>query len=342
VVTIYDVADVAGVSPATVSRVLNGRANVNAAMAEKVRDVAAKLDYRPNAVARNLRRASTNMWAVLISDIENPFFTSLVRGIEDVAQAAKYSVVLCNTDENPDKEAAYISAIRAEQMSGVIISPSGWSDSVRELHESTTPMVVIDRRIAGIEVDTVLVDNVYGAGEATRHLVAQGFRSIACITGPRGIATADERVEGYRQALTDNGMEFRPELLRYADFRRAGGRSAMRDILAGPYPPDAVFAANNVIAVGVLECLSEAGMRVPDDIGMVGFDEIPWAHLVRPGITTIAQPTYELGRTAARLLQSRLAAPHRETSIVTLPTELQVRESSTRVPRVAAEVIPSP
>src|SRR5215212_11434172 len=157
--TIYDVARRSGVSPATVSRVLSGRRTVDPELSEKVRAAVAELGYRPNGVARNLRRASTHLWAVVISDIENPFFTSLVRGLEDVAQNEGYHVVLCNSDEDPAKEAAYASAVLTEQMAGVVICPSGAPDSVLQLHEANIPMVLVDRRLEGVEVDTVLVDN---------------------------------------------------------------------------------------------------------------------------------------------------------------------------------------
>jgi LacI family transcriptional regulator, galactose operon repressor len=326
--TIYDVAQRAGVSAATVSRVLNGRLTVEAGLAEKVRVAAAELDYRPNAVARNLRRASTTLWAAIVSDIENPFFTSLVRGIEDVAQSAGYSVVLCNSDEDPKKEAAYVAAVRAEQMAGVIISPSGRTESLAELYTSSTPTVLIDRRVEGAFVDAVLVDNEHGAAEATRHLIAGGYRRIACVSGPRRVSTAVDRLAGYRRALREGGIPYSRDLVRHADFREAGGYAAMAALLEGTAKPDAVFAANNLMAVGVLECLVQAGKRVPADIAVVGFDEIPWADLVRPSITTVAQPTYELGRAGATLLLDRITSPGRAPSLVTLRTELRVRGSS--------------
>jgi LacI family transcriptional regulator len=340
--TIYDVAQRAGVSAATVSRVLNGQRNVEASMAARVRVAAAELDYRPNAVARNLRRASTTLWAAIVSDVENPFFTSLVRGIEDVAQEAGYSVVLCNSDEDPDKEAAYVAAVRAEQMAGVLISPSGRMETLQELQASGTPTVLIDRSIEGLAVDAVLVDNEHGAAEATRHLIHGGYRRIACVTGPRRVSTAADRLSGYRRALREAGLPFTKDLVRYGNFREAGGLEAMTSLLEGESRPDAVFAANNLTAVGVLESLAAHGQRIPDDIAVVGFDEIPWADLVRPSITTVAQPTYELGRTGATLLLDRIKSPNRPPSKVTLRTELRVRGSSLPVtPRGGPPEVPS-
>jgi LacI family transcriptional regulator len=326
--TIYDVARRSGVSPATVSRVLSGRRNVDPDLSEKVRAAVAELGYRPNGVARNLRRASTHLWAVVISDIENPFFTSLVRGLEDVAQPEGYHVVLCNSDEDPAKEAAYASAVLTEQMAGVVISPSGTPDGVVQLHEANIPMVLIDRRLEGVEVDTVLVDNEYGAAEAVRHLVDGGYRRIACITGPRRVSTAMDRLAGYRSSLHEAGIRYQKELVRHADFREAGGYAAMESLLDLAEPPEALFVANNLMTVGALECLANRGLRAPDDIALVGFDDIPWADLVVPSLTTVAQPTYELGRTAGQLLKDRIANPGRPPSTVTLRTELHVRATS--------------
>ncbi len=328
--TIYDVARVAEVSPATVSRVLNGKQTVDAELAQRVRDAARELEYRPNAVARNLRRSRTSLWAVIISDINNPFFTAVVRGVEDLAQRAQYSVVLCNSDENPDKEASYISAILAEQMAGVIISPTHRSTQVGRLLAAGVPVVAIDREVDDADVDTVLVDNEHGARLATTHLIEQGCQRIACITGPRQVSTASQRLRGYRAALRAAGHPVDTALIRHADFREAGGHAAMADLLQRDTRPDAVFAGNNLMTVGALECLAGRGVRVPEEIAVVGFDDLPWAASIRPPLSTITQPTYGLGRTAADLLLARIGQPGRPTQRVTLHTELHVRASSRR------------
>ncbi|WP_020576000.1 LacI family DNA-binding transcriptional regulator [Actinopolymorpha alba] len=333
--TIYDVARLAKVSPSTVSRVLNGKLTVDEALAKRVRKAASDLDYRPNALARSLRRSQTNLWAVLVSDINNPFFTALVRGVEDVAQQAKYSVVLCNSDENPDKEADYIAAILAEQMAGVIISPTNRSISsssrsapMRQLLAASVPLVAIDRQLRGATVDIVTVDNTHAAQLATDHLVSEGFSRIACITGPRDISTAQQRLEGYRRALRASGRDVDSRLIRYADFREAGGHAAMGDLLDHTPRPDAVFATNNLMTVGALECLVDRGVSIPADVGVFGFDDVPSATLIRPPLSTITQPTYDIGRTAAELLLQRIADPSRPPSRAVLPTELHVRASS--------------
>jgi LacI family transcriptional regulator len=326
--TIYDVARRAEVSPATVSRVVNGRANVDPALAERVRAAMRDLNYRPNAVARNLRRSRTSMWAVIISDIGNPFFTSLVRGVEDVAQTAGYSVVLCNSDNDEAKEGQYVNAALTEQMAGVIISPTAGSPHVLRLLDAGVPVVVIDRQMAGAEVDTVLVDNEQGAREATGHLAATGYRRIACITGPRGLFTAERRLAGYRAALDEAGLPFDPALVRHADFGVAGGHAAMDSLLAVDPRPDAVFVGNNLMTIGAVGRIFDAGVAVPEEMGVVGFDDVPWATLMRPALTTVAQPTYSVGRNAAELLTDRITDPGRPVSTVTLPTELRVRASS--------------
>lgn len=328
--TIYDVARHAQVSAATVSRVLNGRSTVDPALVERVLAAVDDLGYRRNAVARNLRKRQTSLWAVIISDVENPFFTSMVRGVQDVAAAAGYSVVLCNSDENPEKESGYIGVALAEKMAGVIISPSSHRvEDVNMLLDAGCPVVVVDRELRGVRGDTVLVDNEHGAESATAHLIDQGHQRIACITGPRRVATATQRLHGYRKAHVAASRQVDESLIRIADFRERGGHDAMASLLDDA-APDAVFAANNLMTVGAMECLVERGLAIPDDIAVVGFDELPWADLVRPSITTVAQPTYEEGRTAAELLAKRIAQPSWEFTRIVLRTELRVRASSLR------------
>jgi LacI family transcriptional regulator len=192
------------------------------------------------------------------------------------------------------------------------------------------PVVAIDRQPHGVAVDTVLVDNVHGAESATAHLVDSGYRRIACITGPRRISTAVQRLRGYQQALRTAGRTVTEDMIRYADFREDGGYQAMASLLNAAEPPDAVFVANNLMTVGAVECLVDTGVVVPTRCGVVGFDDIPWAHLVRPSLSTVAQPTYDLGRAAASLLTERIANPAKAASTVTLRTTLRVRESSVR------------
>ncbi|GAA3578449.1 LacI family DNA-binding transcriptional regulator [Nonomuraea rosea] len=325
---IQDVARHAGVSAATVSRVLNGRSTVNPELAARVHAAVLELGYRPNGVARNLRRRQTTLWAVLVSDVGNPFFTSLVRGVEDGGRQFGYSVVLCNTDENRAREAEYISVALHDNMAGVIISPADDSTDISALVAAGTAVVTIDRELAETEVDAVLVDNEKGAEVATTHLLESGYRRIACITGPRRMSTAMQRLRGYQRALRAFGVQQDRALIRHADFREEGGYSAMGALLDDDVEMDAVFAANNLMTVGAVECLTEREVPIPGRVGVIGFDDIPWARLFRPGLSTVRQPTYELGRAAAQLLADRIENPARPAARMVLQTELHPRESS--------------
>jgi LacI family transcriptional regulator, galactose operon repressor len=331
VATISEVARRAGVSAATVSRVLNGRTDVSRDLAARVHTAVEELGYRPNGVARNLRRQATKVWGLIISDIGNPFFTSVVRGVEDAAHEAGYSLVLCNSDDDLDKEQRYIDIALAEQLAGVIISPASEpSTDVSALVDRGIPVVAVDRRVGRLDVDTVLVDNVSGARLATQHLMDSGCRRIACITGPTRTTTAAERLQGFRQAHEAAGREVGEDLVVLENFKADGGYDGAQRLLGISAPPDGLFVANNLMTVGALEALMDAGVQIPDDMLLVGFDDIPWARLTRPRLTTVNQPMYDMGREAGRLLAARIG---RDTSLprtVVLPPDLQVRESSRR------------
>lgn len=327
-VTIYDVARRAGVSPATVSRVLNQRESVNSEMARRVHDAVEALAYQPNSGARSLRGRAAPVWAVVISDVENPHFTSLVRGIEDVAWANGKSVVLCNSDEDIAKEAQYLKVALAEQVSGVIISPaSDRATDIRTLLDRAIPVVTIDRRLRNFPVSSVVVDNRRGAQAATRHLLDAGYERVACIAGPLTTSTARQRLAGYREALRRAGR-VNESLVRVSDYQQAGGYKSAIDLLSGSTRPDALFVTNSLMTVGALEALSDSGVRVAQDVGVVGFDDNPWARLMQPTLSTVAQPTYDIGRRAAELLLPGAAAGRPVT--VTLRTLLIARDSSRR------------
>lgn len=328
-ITIYDVARRAEVSPATVSRVLNHRDSVNSEMARRVHDAVDALGYRPNSVARSLRRRAAPVWAVVISDIENPHFTSLVRGIEDVARANGKSVVLCNSDEDLAEEAQYLEVALAEQMSGVIISPaSDRATDLGALLARRIPVVTIDRRLRNSRVSSVVVDNRNGARAATHHLLEAGYERVACITGPLATSTARQRLAGYRDALHAAGVRVDQRLIRLSDYKEAGGYESTIGLLDQITPPDALFVANSLMTVGALEALRDRGVRVGQDVGIVSFDDSPWARLMQPTLSAVAQPTYDIGRRAAELLLPAAAAAPPVT--LTLPTSLLERDSSRR------------
>ncbi|MBA0052578.1 LacI family transcriptional regulator [Streptomyces sp. AJS327] len=327
--TISDVARAAGVSPATVSRVFNS-GRVTPERAERVRRAAAELGFSPNRVARSLRIQRASVIGLLIPDIENPFFTALARGVEDAAQRTNHSLVLCNSDEDVRKESRYLEIALAEQMAGVIVAAaSRRRTDLSALAARGMPVVAVDRRPRSAEVDTVLVDNQHGSAEAVAHLLDRGYRRIACVTGPAGASTSEDRLAGYRAELLDAGVaeEWIRAHTRHADFREEGGYAAMRELLALPVPPDAVFVANNLMTVGALRALREAGVE-PPEFGILSFGDVPWASLVRPPLTTVHLPAYELGVAAAELLQERIAGSGEPLRTVVLRTALRPRSST--------------
>jgi LacI family transcriptional regulator len=326
-----DVAKAAGVSTATVSRVLNNHPQVDPELADVVRRVAKQLNYRPNRVARSLRTRRNRVWALIISDVRTgPFFADLVRGVEDVAYAANYSLFLCNMDEDSSKEASYIELAAAENVAGVILTPSGPRTDIAPLVNLGIPTVLADRRLPQALVDCVMVDNLNGARQAVSHLISGGFKRIACITGPLWTTTGAERHEGYVRALGEAGVESEESLVRVADFREAGGKAAMKGLLLQAEPPDAVFVTNHLMAIGALQEIAEAGLDIPGDIGVVSFDDMSWSLLLRPPLTAVAQPAYELGIETGRLLLSRVGGYGGAARFVTLAPVLHVRGSSVR------------
>jgi LacI family transcriptional regulator len=332
VASIIDVARMARVSPATVSRVLNGTTGVSPERAERVRAAVAELQYQPFSPARALRRQLTDVWAVIVADIENPFFTSVVRGIEDGARDTGSRVLLCNSDEDMAKEAGYIDVAIAERVGGVVISVASTRQTdLSPLLNQGIPVVAIDRRPVGAKVDSVLVDNRLAAQQATEHLIERGSRRVACITGPRRLSTANERLAGYKDALAASGLGFEDALVMREDFRQAGGHEAVEQLFQHKKRPDALFIANNEMTVGALQGLQELALHVPDDVAVAGFDDTPWATLIQPSLTVVAQPTYDIGRTAAELLAGArrrgVENGHRQ---IVLPAKLIVRESSLR------------
>lgn len=327
--TIRDVAARAAVSAATVSRVLNGRVDVAPDLRDRVLDAVAELSYRPNGAARSLRTRATTVLGLIISDITNPFFTSMVRGVEDSAQEAGYSVVLANTDEDLDKERRYVEVAAAEQMAGVVLSPaSSTQTSISYLIERNIPVVTIDRRLRGAPVDSVTVNNFRAAFEATEHLIEQGCRRIGFVAGPVTTTTGSRRLAGYKAALRAAELPDDGELVVSGEFRIDGGRAATEQLLQ--HDIDGLFAANNLMTIGALETLGAQGIEPGRDLAVVGFDDINWATALRPPLTAVSQPTYEIGRTTAELLLRRIRGEQLPVQRIVLPAKLVVRQSSIR------------
>lgn len=339
--TIKQVAERAGVSIATVSRVLTGSDGVSDELKARVREAAQTLDYHPNRNARHLRVRVARTVGLVISDIQNPFFTSVVRGIEDMLQRADYTLLFGNTDENHEREQLYLATLRAEGVAGIIFAPS--SDEVEEyapLVDAHVPLVAIDRVPAGLRVDSVQVANRHGAAAAVSHLIGLGHRRIGFIGGPRHLSTASERRAGYLEALEAVGISPAEALIEHGDFRQSGGYAAMQALLQRAEAPTAVFVVNNLMTLGALEAIHAHGLRIPDEIAVVGFDDMAWATSLQPPLTAVAQPTYEMGAAAARLLLARLAQPERPAEHLVLETRLMVRASCGAVVSARAGIAP--
>jgi len=326
-----DVAALAGVSPATVSRVLNGVSSVDETLADRVRDAARRLDYRANGVARSLRLQRTDVWALIISGVENPFFTAVARGVEDVAQREAFSVVLCNTDGDAAKEARYLDVAEREQVSGVVISPNVVGSDISRLVAASIPVVAVDRHLRE-KVDTVVVDSEKGARDATAHLFEQGWTRPACVTGPASTETAEQRLEGYRQAWRDAGRRPLKSLVRHTEYNAETARAAVASLLRLPTPPDSFFVANSLMALGALEEFRERGILPGRDVGLIAFDDAPWARFVDPPMSVVVQPAYDIGSRAGELLLERIRRRdgRRRAETVVLETSLTIRASSQR------------
>ncbi len=327
--TISDVAKRAGVSPVTVSRVINRVGNVNAGTQQRVEQAIDDLGYVPSGVAQSLRSKRTRSLALIVPDIQNAFWTTVARGVEDAAQSRGYSVFLCNTDENPTKQQRYLDVVISQRVDGVIIAPfASEANELARLRDRNIPTVVIDRHIDGWEVDSVSGDSLSGARALVSHLIALGRRRIAMLAGPATTATAADRVTGYRIALAEAGIAEDPRLIWYGEYKALSGERMMAQALDAGGAPDAVFAANNAIAMGVIDELERRGLRIPHDIALVSFDDLPNTSRLFPFLTVAVQPAYEIGANAAQLLLSRLdAAVPLQPRHVVLPTRLIVRYS---------------
>ncbi|HEY0071275.1 MAG TPA: LacI family DNA-binding transcriptional regulator [Chloroflexia bacterium] len=329
---IHDVARHAGVSISTVSRVLNGNARVNSDVKKRVEAAVEALAYQPNSAARSLRTNRSRIIGLLISDIQNPFFMGLIRGVEDEALRHEYSLILCNSNESPQREQQYLDVLYAERVAGAIIVPTReqlGEEVLRRFQERRIPIVAADRRVKDKSIDAVLVDNVRGAREAVTHLIANGYRRIGVIAGPTGITTGRERLEGYRQALQDAGIPHEPLLERSGTFKVESGQELADELLDLTPAIDALFVGNNLMTLGALKAIQARNLRVPEDLALVGYDDIQWAELGSVSLTTVVQPVYELGSAAALRLFQRLQNPAIQSrQEITLTPSLRVRGSS--------------
>jgi len=329
-VTIRDVAKQAGVAPITVSRVVNKSGYVSEETRARVEAAIAELGYVPNIIARSLRSRETRTLALILTDVTNPFWTTLARGVEDAASENGFSVIFCNTDESEDEQSRYLKVVLEKRVDGLLLVPAGESsDQVEFVRSQGVPLVLLDRRVPGVAVDSVRSDSEGAAYQLVRLLTSLGHRRIAILSGPATVSTAADRVAGYRRALVEAGVEPGQHLVYEGAFSVDSGYEMARQALVALPRPTAFFAANNFIAAGALRALRAAGLNVPDDVALVAFDDLPDSLVVEPFLTVAAQRAYEMGWRATELLLARLAgtAPQEYQDVI-LPTELIVRHSS--------------
>lgn len=333
--TIKEVAKKAGVSVATVSNVLNKRLPVSAPLRERVLKAARELDYHPDFIALSLKARQTRTLGMVIPDISNPYFPLLVRGAESVALARDYLLITINTDDDVERERKALSLLRSRKVDGVLLVTApgnGTPNHVLDLIKSGVPTVCLDRRPLNVQLDSVLVDNVGGARDCVRHLLEQGFRTVAMVSGPATLETAQQRLEGYRAALKEFGKPIDPKLMIQSNFRESGGFDAAMQLLQLRPRPEAVFIANGMMTLGFLHGLNKEGVRCPEDMALAAFDDLPFSDATRPSLTCIAQPAFEVGRNGADLLLARIEGrlKDREPTQIVLQTKLRIRESSER------------
>jgi LacI family transcriptional regulator len=320
-----DVAERAGVSPATVSRVLNGAVSVRPEYRERVLRVIEEIGYRPNRLASNLRRQKAEMIGVLVSDIENPHFTQMVRAVEDASYGMGYRVLLCNTDETGEKQRSYLEMLAAERVLGVIISPSEpGGEEIAELLDLGIPVVAFDRPVKDPRADAVIVDNAGGTRMATEYLIRAGHERIGFVGGPVRVETGAARLAGYEAAMREAGLRSRSV---DGAFRIERARVAVEEMLRQEPAITALIVANNLMTIGALRALRSLGVRVPEEVALVAIDDPFWAELVDPPLTTLAQPVREMAGSAVRLLMERIGGRRAEPGRLVFDFRLRVRGS---------------
>ena len=301
--TIRDVAKLAGVAPITASRVISNSGYASDEVRLRVNQAVAQLGYVPNFLARSLRSKRTHTLALVLTDITNPFWTTVARGVEDAASEKGYNVIFCNTDESATKQDSYLEAMIQKQVDGILLVPAcSKANPIGFLHQQNVQVVLLDRRLPDMEADVVRCDSYGGAYQLVQLLLKLGHRRIAMLSGPSGVSSADDRVAGYRQALHEAGLQPDDQLIFYGDFSLESGYQMTHSLLRLPSRPTALFAGNNFIAIGALKTLHDAGLAVPENMSVVSFDDLPAAILVDPFLTVAAQPAYEMGQRATRRL----------------------------------------
>jgi len=327
---IKDVALQAGVSVTTVSHVVNGTRFVSETARQRVEEAVRELGYVPSAVARSLKHNTTRTFGMVIPNNSNPYFAEIIRGVEDRCFAAGYNVILCNSNDDPQRQAAYLRVLAEKRIDGLVFVASGSDAVVRAtLGDIRIPLVLLDREVAGMpNCDLVEVNHTVGGELATRHLLDLGHPRVACISGPPGLSPSSQRRAGWKQALEDAQVERKETDLARGDFTARGGYLAMQVLLKRKPRPTAVFVCNDLMAFGALTAAREAGVAVPEQLSIVGFDDIDLAAFSAPPLTTVAQPKLQIGTLAAELLLERVDAGRSEGRRAILDPELKIRGST--------------
>ena len=330
--TIKDVARQVGVSTATVSHVINNTRFVSEGLKEKILQTIRELNYQPNAIARSLVKRKTHTIGIIISDILNPFYTAIVRGIEDVTYQSGYSVMLCNTDEDPEKEILYIQILMEKRIDGLVIS-TAFQDGGHPLFSQLKgiPLVTVVRKIKNLASDAVLGDNTGGVYQAIDHLIQLGHRRIGIISGPTGLSSGAERLAGYKKALEGHRIPIEDHWIKIGDFKRESGYVLTKEFFNRSPLPTALFVANNQMTIGALQALTELKIRIPEDISFVSFDDMEWYSFLNPPLTTVEHSPYLLGKTAGEVLLQRISHKRKNPKRVLIPSHLIVRKSTVRV-----------
>lgn len=343
IVTMRDVAERAGVSVTTVSHVINETRPVSDELRDRVRSAMDQLGYRPNRLARSLRQGRTYTIGMIVPDSANPFFAEMARHVEDATFSHGYSLILCNSDGDLDKERFYVRRLAEKQVDGILfIAAGGGGDHIEPLLKRRIPVVLVDRILPHVAVDAVLTDNRGGGCIATQHLLDLGHRRIACIAGPSDVTPSGERVAGYRQALQDAGAAVDEGLIVRGGFDYESGYRAAGQLLSRSPRPSAIFACNDLMAVGAISAAVRMGLRVPDDVSIMGFDDVRLASFTVPLLTTVRQPKQEMGVLAATLLLARIEDPDLPPQRHLLETSLIVRQTTAAPSTVYSEKVIEP
>ncbi|MBC3811588.1 MULTISPECIES: LacI family DNA-binding transcriptional regulator [Undibacterium] len=329
--TMKQVAEKARVSTTTVSHVINNTRVVSDDARERVLSVIKELRYIPSAVARSLKNDRTHTLGMMIPNNSNPYFAEVIQGIEDASFKLGYNIILCNSDDDPKRQAAYIRVLMEKRIDGLILVPSGSDEELTKLlADEGIPKVLVDREVAGVAADLIEADHVQGGYDATRYLIGLGHRRIACVAGPDTLLPSGGRVTGYLRALAEAKLEFRTEYLIHSDFTSQGGFNAFKQLLALPERPTAIFVSNDLMAIGGICAANEAGVKIPQQLSVIGYDDIALASFSTPPLTTIAQPKHDIGQLTAQVLVARITNPTLPLRREMLRSQLIIRQSTAR------------